>query len=651
MHRTNVSLLIRWLQQTLDLELPAAYAVRLVPVYLSTPRMLTDDLEAARYPPVSLPASAFGPPAGGSNPGEPWADLADLPRRGRLDLICLRPIHHVLEYEELYRRTAALRARAPELVLHLFLRSALRDPAPFALLPVDRVARLDDGGGRGALAAGLRRLAGERDPRAAAVILAPPAGWRQRRIVLPGGGAAWSAPLGFRTAGCHGGSRCDFLAGASARFLAAVCRETPLWRTAGGAPPLSRRLAGRRFLVHQARFHIGDTLWLTPLLRALHAHYNRPRVTLVVPPAAAVLLAGNPHVSDLLCYEPRDGEEARGRVLAALAGRRFDAALLAFTRRHESAWLARALTAAGVPRRINLEYRDLFLDSRRPWEHATHEGWFFWGALPSPRLLLHALDPLLAVGASGGRRGGRRRLAGPLAASEPGGRGERSAPDETRLDLHLPAAAGRQAAELLGARGIGDRPFAVLAPGGRSSTRWPAASFARLAVVLAGELGLAILIEGSPAETPLLREVAAGVAALAPGGGAATPAGERGGIGALGGMGALGGIGGIGALGGIGGIGPILICQDPLDVFAALLARARLLIGNDSGPLHLAAALDVPALYFAQREKLVHSHPRARACWALFDDAANDPRRISVEQALGAVVAMARQGVIAAAHG
>ncbi|HVT16911.1 MAG TPA: glycosyltransferase family 9 protein [Thermoanaerobaculia bacterium] len=582
--------------------------------------MLADDLEAARYPPVSLPASAFGPPAGGSNPGEPWADLADLPRRGRLDLICLRPIHHVLEYEELYRLTSALRARAPELVLHLFLRSALRDPSPFALLPVDRVARLDAGGGRGALAAGLRRLAGERDPRAAAVVLAPPAGRRQTRIVLPGGGAAWSAPLGFRTAGCRGCSRCG---AASASFLAAVCRESPLWRTAGSAPPpLSRRLAGRRFLVHQARFHIGDTLWLTPLLRALHANYLRPRVTLVVPPAAAILLAGNPHVSDLLCYEPRDGEEARGRVLAALAGRRFDAALLAFTRRHESAWLAQALAAAGVPRRINLEYHDPFLDSRRPWELATHEGWFFWGALPSPRLLLHALDPLLAAGASGGRRGGRRRLAGPLTASEPGGSGERSALDETRLELNLPAAAGRQAAELLRTRGIGDRLFAVLAPGGRSSTRWPAASFAGLAVALAGELGLAVLIEGSPAETPLLREVEAGVAALASGGRAAPPAGKR---------------------------GAILICQDPLDTLAALLARARLLIGNDSGPLHLAAALDVPALYFAQREKLVHSHPRARACWALFDDSANDPRRISVEQALGAVHAMFRQGVIDAA--
>src|SRR4029077_19514329 len=35
MHRTKVPLFTRWLQQALDLDLPAAYAVRLIPVYLS----------------------------------------------------------------------------------------------------------------------------------------------------------------------------------------------------------------------------------------------------------------------------------------------------------------------------------------------------------------------------------------------------------------------------------------------------------------------------------------------------------------------------------------------------------------------------------------------------------------------------------------
>ncbi len=227
------------------------------------------------------------------------------------------------------------------------------------------------------------------------------------------------------------------------------------------------------------------------------------------------------------------------------------------------------MAAAGVPRRINLEYHDGFLDSRQVGPLATHEGWFFWGSMPSPRLLLHVLDPLVA-----------------------------EAPEkDERLELHVGETARRQADALLSERGLADRPFAVLAPGGFSSQRWPAASFAALAVALA-RLGLGVLVEGSPDEALLLREVEA-----------ALPAGQR----------------------------AIHVCQDPLDVFAALVARARLVVSNDSASLHCAAALGVPALYFAQREKLVHSRPASPACRALWDAAENDLRRIPVERALGAI--------------
>ena len=134
-----------------------------------------------------------------------------------------------------------------------------------------------------------------------------------------------------------------------------------------------------------------------------------------------------------------------------------------------------------------------------------------------------------------------------------------------------------------------ERPFAVLAPGGLSSTRWPAERFAALAAAVAGESGLAVLLEGSAEEAPLLREIA-----------------------------------------GAAGHPSVLACPDPLALFPAVLARARLLIANDSAPLHFAAALGVPALYFAQREKLVHSHPGGADCWALYDDLENDPAHITV---------------------
>ncbi len=458
----------------------------------------------------------------------PQSGLDDLPRTGRLDILCLRPIHHVLEYEALFRLTEALRERAPAVELHLHLRSALNDDSPFARLPVDRVTRLTEHGGRDVLAAGCRRLIRSWEPGAAALVLAPPAGWRRIAVGAP----VHTLPFGFHGSGCGDNEVC---AAAGKEFLAALCRETPLWRVANGAPPpLSRDMPGLRFLIHQARFHIGDVLWLTPLLRALHQLFRRPVITLVGPPVAATVLAGNPHLAELIPYDLHDGEEGRRRVLAALAGRSFDAALFAFARRSGSRWLMQAMAAAGVPRRINLEYHDAFLDSRRPWKWATHEGWFFWGTMPSPRLLLHALDPLIA-----------------------------GSPEwDEKLELHVEVEAQRRADALLAERGLAGRPLAVLAPGGLSSQRWPAASFARLAVALS-ELGLAVLVEGSPEEAPLLREVEAAIA------------GEG---------------------------GYIFICQDPLDVFAALVARARLVVTNDSAPLHFAAALGVPALYFAQRE-------------------------------------------------
>jgi ADP-heptose:LPS heptosyltransferase len=327
-----------------------------------------------------------------------------------------------------------------------------------------------------------------------------------------------------------------------------------------------------RFLVHQARFHVGDTLWLTPLLRAIHRFFPGARTTVVGPPVALELLAGNPHVEEIVPYLPSPGRERdeRRRVLGRLAGTRFDAALFAFARRPESRWLAVAIAKAGVPRRINLEYFDPTLEQALPpW--LTHESWFVWGAQPSPRMMLHALDPLLEERADWSE-------------------------SDRRVEMYISEDARRQAGQILAERGFGEEPFAILAPGGHSSRRWPARKFARLARRLAGELGLHMLIEGSPGERELLEKVA-------------QQAGED----------------------------RIVAAADPLPVFAALLERARLLVANDSGSIHLAEAAGTPTLYFAQREKLVHSHPAGDLCRALWDEVDNRPSRITVRQALAAI--------------
>ena len=61
------------------------------------------------------------------------------------------------------------------------------------------------------------------------------------------------------------------------------------------------------------------------------------------------------------------------------------------------------------------------------------------------------------------------------------------------------------------------------------------------------------------------------------------------------------------------------------------------LVANDSASIHLAEAMGTPTVYFAQREKLIHSHPAGDRCLALYDEEENRPSRIPVRRALAVV--------------
>src|SRR5262245_49987085 len=127
-------------------------------------------------PPAAFPARAFGAaePEDGPDP------LAELPAAlsGRIDAVCLRALHHPLEYEELYRLLAALRARSPRAEIHLHLRSALGDLGPFRALAADRVEWLTERPGRSALAEGLRRLIKRLPAGSTRILFGAPTAWR-----------------------------------------------------------------------------------------------------------------------------------------------------------------------------------------------------------------------------------------------------------------------------------------------------------------------------------------------------------------------------------------------------------------------------------------------------------------------------------------
>ncbi|MGA8341535.1 MAG: glycosyltransferase family 9 protein, partial [Candidatus Sulfotelmatobacter sp.] len=104
----------------------------------------------------------------------------------------------------------------------------------------------------------------------------------------------------------------------------------------------------------------------------------------------------------------------------------------------------------------------------------------------------------------------------------------------------------------LAQRGIGE--FAILNPGaGWGAKRWPAERYGEVARRLAG-MGICPLINCGPGEEDLFRAV------LAASGGTAKPT------------------------------------SGSITELIALTRRARLFIGGDTGPLHLAAALRVPVV-------------------------------------------------------
>jgi lipopolysaccharide heptosyltransferase II len=131
-------------------------------------------------------------------------------------------------------------------------------------------------------------------------------------------------------------------------------------------------------------------------------------------------------------------------------------------------------------------------------------------------------------------------------------------PAHTVPEVRIPPGESAAARALLASAGVRDPGrTAVVVPGARwPNKRWPAASFAAVAAGLREAAGLEPVIAGDAAD----REVAEAVRALVPGG-AAQLAGRTG-----------------------------------LAGLAALLANARVVIANDSGPAHLAAAAGAPVV-------------------------------------------------------
>jgi lipopolysaccharide heptosyltransferase I len=162
-------------------------------------------------------------------------------------------------------------------------------------------------------------------------------------------------------------------------------------------------------------------------------------------------------------------------------------------------------------------------------------------------------------------------------------------------EFHVPLrpVAERRIEDFLGEQGIKrrDRLVAINPGAGRADKRWPVADLTTVAERLAAECEARILLLWGPDEVHMARQIRDGLSARA-----------------------------------------ILAPPTDLDELAAVLRRTTLLVANDTGPLHLAAALGTPCLGLYGPTSAERNGPYGAQCRGLQSRdetmAGLDPRRV-----------------------
>jgi lipopolysaccharide heptosyltransferase I len=150
----------------------------------------------------------------------------------------------------------------------------------------------------------------------------------------------------------------------------------------------------------------------------------------------------------------------------------------------------------------------------------------------------------------------------------------------TQPEFHIPARpdAERRMEEFLGEQGVKRQDLLVaINPGaGRENKRWPVRHFRALAERLASEPDVRLLLLWGPDEIHMARQIGDGLPTRA-----------------------------------------ILAPPTDLDELTALLRRCALMVANDTGPLHLAAALGTPALGLFGPTRAERNGPYGSRCRSL----------------------------------
>jgi lipopolysaccharide heptosyltransferase II len=276
---------------------------------------------------------------------------------------------------------------------------------------------------------------------------------------------------------------------------------------------------------------IGDVVFTTPAVAALRQRFPDAHLTYLVEPLAAPVVAHNPHLDEVIVAPGGRGVAGFARDLALGAALR--------ARRFDV-----AIDFHGGPRASLLTWL-----SRAPVRigyEVAGRAWMYTRRVARPRELRprHSVENQWDL----------------IAALEI------TPPDRSAFPVEMPVDgdAAAEVADRLARAGVtpGDRLVVIHVSAGNPFRRWPIASFAALvARLVARDRERRVVITSGPAD----REAAGRVIDEA-----------RAGLGAA-------------------GRDRVVSCGDfSLDELRALLDRASLYVGGDSGPLHIAATTAVP---------------------------------------------------------
>ena len=291
--------------------------------------------------------------------------------------------------------------------------------------------------------------------------------------------------------------------------------------------------------------HLGDLVLTTPVLHALKTHLPRASITMMVGPWSSEVVARHPDIDTLIPYPFPGFQRAAQRPLTPyfllfsiakqLRHGRYD---LAINLRPDFWWGAALLYLAQIPRRIGYAIAPgtPFLTQAVPFiapEHAT---------ISNLRLVSAALEVL-----------GQSPLPTPFS------------PEHYPLQF-IPTVEEQQwVAERLSQAGIvAEDPIVVIHPGtGAAVKLWRTEAWSTIADNLPELLTVStpsrIILTGSSSERPMLEKIAQGIETR--------------------------------------DVPPLLLTDMTVGQLAALLQRAQLVLGVDSGPPHLAVAQRTPTLH------------------------------------------------------